>query len=499
MTEPPSEKPQMIGEYQIIRIIGSGTTWRVALAQHSVTQKYVAIKILKKVNFEKSPPLKNRVQREIALMRLFDHPHLLKLIEVCESPRHLYVVVEYASNGEVFTYLSSRDHIDLEFGMRLFRQLIYGLEFLHSHAICHRDIKPENLLLDEHSELKIADFGFARWMRTNIAETACGSPHYAAPEVVRGIPYDGRGADIWSCGVVLYAILSGRLPFNDPAIRNLLAKVKAGQYQMPQLPEPLQDLISRMLIVDPSQRITIGEIKEHRGFRWGLPEAYVFPTPIPTSVIVDAIDPQGIDPSVVVSLRQIGFLDDQELWNELATPGHTMAKVFYSMLTESMTLEKLPWSQPEVMGRGAEHAVDAFMFTPGDFRPSSFELPNASSFGFGTSLSERVPLPIVPTEEWTCDVTQPFLGINLPREVLLMTMQVFLTSQDFEWFHPDDFTIVARRSVDVTYVIIKIELADSPLTNMIVYFQHASQETVGILIEGITWTITQTDQQLHGQ
>jgi BR serine/threonine kinase len=141
-------------------------------------------------------------------MRVLDHPSLLKFIEVFESPRHLYIFIEFAQHGELFDYLVTRRRLTEDVAMKFFRQIIYGLDYLHEHAICHRDLKPENILLDENDNIRIADFGFARWMPTNIAETSCGSPHYAAPEVVRGIQYDGRCADIWSCGVILYALLA---------------------------------------------------------------------------------------------------------------------------------------------------------------------------------------------------------------------------------------------------------------------------------------------------
>lgn len=201
-------KPQQrIGEYEILKEIRRGTTAKVLLCEHIQTRKQVAIKCIKKAHFSKSPQLQNKVHREIALMRLLDHPHLLKLHEVCESQRHIYMVLEYAQHGELFDYLISRQTCPLDVSLKFFRQILYGLEFLHVHAICHRDLKPENILLDENDDIKIGDFGFARWMRSNIAETSCGSPHYAAPEVIRGVPYDGRAADIWSCGVILYALV----------------------------------------------------------------------------------------------------------------------------------------------------------------------------------------------------------------------------------------------------------------------------------------------------
>ncbi|OHT08413.1 CAMK family protein kinase [Tritrichomonas foetus] len=199
---------QEVGDYILGRTLGSGTTGKVKVAERKDTGEQVAIKIIKKSQFELKPDLQRKIRREIALMRLMDHPNLLQLKEVCESNRHLYIVLEFAAHGELFDYLVARRRLSEEVALNFFRQIIYGLEYLHVHAICHRDLKPENILLDEFDNIKIADFGFARWMRANIAETSCGSPHYAAPEVIKGIQYDGRCADVWSCGVILYALLA---------------------------------------------------------------------------------------------------------------------------------------------------------------------------------------------------------------------------------------------------------------------------------------------------
>ena len=198
---------QQIGEYNILYEIGRGTTGKVFLCEHNQSKVKVAIKVIKKANFAKYPQLQAKIHREIALMRLLDHPHLLKLHEVCESTRHIYIILEYAEHRELFDFLINCKNCPMEVSLKFFRQIIYGLEFLHVHAICHRDLKPENIMLDENDDIKIGDFGFARWMKSNIAETSCGSPHYAAPEVIRGVPYDGRAADIWSCGVIFYALV----------------------------------------------------------------------------------------------------------------------------------------------------------------------------------------------------------------------------------------------------------------------------------------------------
>lgn len=200
-------KNQEIGNYIINKTLGTGTTGKVKLATSKTTGQQVAIKIIKKSQFENRPELLTRITREIAIMRLIDHPHLIKLLEVCESAHHFYIVLEIASHGELFDYLIRNEKLKLENALTFFRELIYGLEYLHIHGICHRDLKPENLLLNENDELKIADFGFARWTSSNIVETCCGSPHYVAPEVIKGQRYDGRLADIWSAGVIFYVLL----------------------------------------------------------------------------------------------------------------------------------------------------------------------------------------------------------------------------------------------------------------------------------------------------
>lgn len=202
------EKQQEVGDYIVGRTIGSGTTGKVKLATRKGTTEQVAIKIIKKSSFDTRPDAQKKIRREVALMRLARHPHLIRLEEFAESPRHLYIILEYAAGGELFDYLVKRHSLSVEQGMHFFREIVYGIEYLHSHGICHRDLKPENILLDKYDHIKIADFGFARWMRSNIADTSCGSPHYAAPEVIKGIQYDGRCADIWSMGVILFALLA---------------------------------------------------------------------------------------------------------------------------------------------------------------------------------------------------------------------------------------------------------------------------------------------------
>jgi BR serine/threonine kinase len=189
-------------------VLGEGTTGKVKLAYHKDSGEQVAIKIVPKSAFIQKPDLENKVRREIALMKVVSHPNILKLIDVLESDRHLYMVLEYAQKGELFDYLVSQGSLSPQVGLDFFRQITLAIEYLHQLGICHRDLKPENILVDSNDRIKIADFGFARWVRRDVADTSCGSPHYAAPEVIKGGQYDGRRADIWSLGIILYALLA---------------------------------------------------------------------------------------------------------------------------------------------------------------------------------------------------------------------------------------------------------------------------------------------------
>src|SRR5258708_7316173 len=174
--------------------------------------------------------------------------------------RHL--LLEYVEGGEVFDLLVSKGRLSLQEALCYFKQIISGVDYCHRFNICHRDLKPENLLLDANRNIKIADFGMAALELhggTGLLETSCGSPHYASPEIVTGKAYHGAASDIWSCGVVLYALLTGRLPFDHPNIGELLKRVRAGRFEMPRdISHDARDLLARMLVVDPERRISVG-------------------------------------------------------------------------------------------------------------------------------------------------------------------------------------------------------------------------------------------------
>lgn len=280
----PTIKGNQIGPWKLGETLGLGSTGKVQLAQNKITDKQAAIKIISKSIFNSQTNLNNAssiasnvtpdslpygIEREIIIMKLLNHPNVLRLYDVWETNTNLYMVLEYAEKGELFNLLVERGPLPENEAIRFFRQIIIGISYCHALGIVHRDLKPENLLLDHKFNIKIADFGMAALeTEDKLLETSCGSPHYAAPEIVSGIPYHGFASDVWSCGVILFALLTGRLPFDeeDGNIRNLLLKVQSGHFEMPEddeISREAQDLIKKILVVDPEKRIKARDILKH--------------------------------------------------------------------------------------------------------------------------------------------------------------------------------------------------------------------------------------------
>uniref|UniRef100_A0A3Q0R1T8 BR serine/threonine kinase 2 n=1 Tax=Amphilophus citrinellus TaxID=61819 RepID=A0A3Q0R1T8_AMPCI len=324
-----------VGPYRLEKTLGKGQTGLVKLGVHCVTNQKVAIKIVNREKLSESVLMK--VEREIAILKLIEHPHVLKLHDVYENKKYLYLVLEHVSGGELFDYLVKKGRLTPKEARKFFRQIISALDFCHSHSICHRDLKPENLLLDEKNNIRIADFGMASLqVGDSLLETSCGSPHYACPEVIRGEKYDGRKADAWSCGVILFALLVGALPFDDDNLRNLLEKVKLGVFHMPHfIPPDCQNLLRGMIEVDPSKRLTLEEIQKHTWYLAGKNEPEP-EQPVPRKVAIRTLaSVEEIDPDVLESMHSLGcFRDKDKLTKDLLSEDDNQEKMIYFLLLD---------------------------------------------------------------------------------------------------------------------------------------------------------------------
>ncbi|XP_034076687.1 serine/threonine-protein kinase MARK2 isoform X17 [Gymnodraco acuticeps] len=243
-----------IGNYRLLKTIGKGNFAKVKLARHVLTGKEVAVKIIDKTQLNSSSLQK--LFREVRIMKMLNHPNIVKLFEVIETEKTLYLVMEYASGGEVFDYLVAHGRMKEKEARAKFRQIVSAVQYCHQKCIVHRDLKAENLLLDADMNIKIADFGFSNeFTLGNKLDTFCGSPPYAAPELFQGKKYDGPEVDVWSLGVILYTLVSGSLPFDGQNLKELRERVLRGKYRIPfYMSTDCENLLKKFLILNPSKR-----------------------------------------------------------------------------------------------------------------------------------------------------------------------------------------------------------------------------------------------------
>uniref|UniRef100_A0A8D0E8A6 non-specific serine/threonine protein kinase n=1 Tax=Salvator merianae TaxID=96440 RepID=A0A8D0E8A6_SALMN len=324
--------PVRVGFYEIEGTLGKGNFAVVKLGRHRITRSEVAIKIIDKsqldsVNLEK-------IYREVQIMKMLDHPHIIKLYQVMETKSMLYLVTEYAKNGEIFDYLANHGRLSETEARRKFWQILSAVEYCHSRKIVHRDLKAENLLLDNNMNIKIADFGFGNFYKIGEPLTTwCGSPPYAAPEVFEGQQYEGPQLDIWSMGVVLYVLVCGALPFDGPTLPILRQRVLEGRFRIPYfMSEECEHLIRRMLVLDPSKRLTIAQIKEHK---WMLVEV-----PVQRPVLYS--QGQENEPSIgeyneqVLRLMHSLGIDQQKTIESLQNKSYNHFAAIYFLLIERL-------------------------------------------------------------------------------------------------------------------------------------------------------------------
>ncbi|KAI9333935.1 kinase-like domain-containing protein [Zopfochytrium polystomum] len=259
-----SEGTVVFDRYMIEKSLGEGSYGKVKLAIDLELKEKVALKIIYKSSIKKPEHVK-RIKREVRIMRLLNHPFIAKLHDVLETDREIVLCLEYVDGGELFDYIVSHTRLAEKNARRLFRQIVSAVDYCHNSSIIHRDLKPENVLLDSQQQVRLIDFGFVNlYDPEDVLATFCGSPYYASPEMILGRKYVGPEVDIWSLGVILYALLAGCLPFREVKSSDLCRKIINAEYDIPSYISPEgQDLIRVMLRADPAERATLEVIRNH--------------------------------------------------------------------------------------------------------------------------------------------------------------------------------------------------------------------------------------------
>ncbi|QSS61032.1 carbon catabolite derepressing protein kinase [Histoplasma capsulatum] len=345
---------QRLDQYTTVKILGEGSFGKVKLAVHQASGRQVALKIIPRRKLL-SRDMVGRVDREIQYLQFLRHPHIIKLYTVIATKTDIVMVLEYAEK-ELFDYLVKRGRCSDEEARKFFQQIICAVEYCHRHKIVHRDLKPENLLIDKERNVKIADFGLSNIMTDgNFLKTSCGSPNYAAPEVISGKLYAGPEVDVWSCGVILYVLLVGKLPFDDDYIPALFKKIAAGNFHMPSyISTGAARLIRAMLQVHPVQRITIPEIRQDPWFLKNLPKYLQPPAEEWVSSGANpnrAIDPRRIAPgrpfavqekiqqTAITKLEKRMGVDREDISDALKKPEPSAIKDAFFIVVENEMMQ----------------------------------------------------------------------------------------------------------------------------------------------------------------
>ena len=286
-------------EYEIKGILGKGTFSKVKIGVNKITKEKVAIKIIDK-QFILNKNNYDRIKREIYILKKAHHPNIIRVQDIKEDPKNYYIIMEYCKYGELFKQIISKKRLDPNISSFYFFQLINGLSYLHFNQIIHRDLKPENILLGENKILKIIDFGLSNFCSKNeYLSTPCGSPSYAPPEMIEGNKYNGMLGDIWSCGIILFVMLCGYLPFDGKNNNDLFNKIVKCKVKYPKnIDRNAIDLLKNILVANPNKRINLEQIKKHRFYLNG---KKIFEEKYPN--LVDKIE--NFDKNIIIINKEI--------------------------------------------------------------------------------------------------------------------------------------------------------------------------------------------------
>ncbi|OIW20200.1 hypothetical protein TanjilG_06601 [Lupinus angustifolius] len=304
----------LLGRFEIGKLLGHGTFAKVYYATNIKTGEGVAIKVIDKEKILKGG-LVAHIKREISILRRVRHPNIVQLFEVMATKAKIYFVMEYVRGGELFNKVA-KGRLKEEVARKYFQQLISAVEFCHARGVYHRDLKPENLLLDENGNLKVSDFGLSavsdQMRQDGLFHTFCGTPAYVAPEVLGRKGYDGAKVDLWSCGVVLFVLMAGYLPFHDQNVMAMYKKIYKGEFRCPRWFSPdLSRLLIRLLDIKPETRIAIPEIMENRWFKKGFKQIKFYVEDDKLCNVDDSLMDNEDDAASVVSDYSISESDSE--------------------------------------------------------------------------------------------------------------------------------------------------------------------------------------------
>ena len=320
-----------IGSFILGEKLGEGTFGVVRLGTHILTGEKVAIKILEKKKIIKQADI-TRVEREIKILKLLHHNNVIQLFSVIQTQCSIYLIMEYASGKELFDYIVKNKRLSEIESLKFYQQILSGIEYLHKLGIVHRDLKPENLLLDSKNNIKIADFGLSNLYNSNqLLKTACGSPCYAAPEMINGYSYIPIMVDIWSSGIILFAMICGYLPFEDNNNDVLYKKITDGKFYFPSFVSDLaRDLIKGILNVDPKKRFNLNKIKNHSWFNIIKPKINTNEGLLINKVVIP------VDFKIVKEMEKYGFNKDDCIENVLKNKHNHITTTFYLILKKKV-------------------------------------------------------------------------------------------------------------------------------------------------------------------
>ncbi|XP_069088700.1 5'-AMP-activated protein kinase catalytic subunit alpha-2 isoform X1 [Pleurodeles waltl] len=443
-----------IGHYLLGDTLGVGTFGKVKIGEHQLTGHKVAVKILNRQKI-RNLDVVGKIKKEIQNLKLFRHPHIIKLYQVISTPTDFFMVMEYVPGGELFDYICKNGRVDDPDARRLFQQILSAVDYCHRHMVVHRDLKPENVLLDAHMNAKIADFGLSNMMSDGeFLRTSCGSPNYAAPEVISGRLYAGPEVDIWSCGVILYALLCGTLPFDDEHVPTLFKKIRGGVFYIPEyLNRSVATLLMHMMQVDPLKRATIKDIREHEWFKQDLP-TYLFPED-------PSYDGNVIDDEAVKELCEKFECTEAEVLNSLycGDPQDQLAVAYHLIIDNRRIMNQASEFYLASSPPTSSFMDDSTMQIPPGVKPHPERMPplladNPKARCPLDALNTTKPKPLsVKKSKWHLGIRSQSKPYDIMAEVYRAMKQL-----DFEWKAVNAYHLRVRRKNPVTGSYVKMSL-----------------------------------------